>query len=69
VVKPGSFFHFATDWQDYADWTLEELIKHPDWELVDNSADGIWSGRPTTRFESKGKNLGRDITDLIAFRK
>jgi tRNA (guanine-N7-)-methyltransferase len=69
VVKPGGFFHFATDWQDYADWTLEELTKHQDWKLVDKPADGIWSGRPTTRFESKGKNLGRDITDLIAFRK
>ena len=69
VVKPGGFFHFATDWQDYADWTLEELTKHQDWKLVDKLADGIWSGRPTTRFESKGKNLGRDITDLIAFRK
>lgn len=68
-VKPGGFFHFATDWQDYADWTLEELQNHPDWELQNNLPQGVWSGRPTTRFETKGINLGRAITDLIAFRK
>lgn len=69
VVKPGGFFHFATDWQDYADWTFEELQKHPAWELNENPSVGIWSNRPTTRFETKGVNLGRQITDHIAFRK
>lgn len=68
-VKPGGFFHFATDWQDYADWTLEEIQRHSDWELQPKLPDGVWSGRPTTRFETKGINLGRAITDLIAFRK
>lgn len=69
VVKPGGFFHFATDWQDYADWTREELQAHSDWNLQESPQVGIWSDRPTTRFETKGKNLGREITDLIAFRK
>lgn len=69
VVKPGGFFHFATDWQDYADWTKEELSKHLDWDLQQNPKTGIWSNRPTTRFETKGKKLGREISDLIAFRK
>lgn len=68
-VKPGGFFHFATDWQDYADWTKEELQNHPDWDLQNNLPQGVWSGRPTTRFETKGINLGRAITDLISFRK
>lgn len=69
VVKTGGFFHFATDWQDYADWTLEEIKNHPDWELSENPQSGIWSNRPITRFETKGLNLGRTITDLIAFKK
>lgn len=69
VVKPGGFFHFASDWQDYADWTLEEINNHVDWELSVNQPSGIWSNRPTTRFETKGLNLGRTITDLIAFKK
>ncbi len=69
IVKPGGFFHFATDWQDYADWTRAELTQHPLWDLVEAPGSGTWSGRPTTRFETKGKNLGRDITDLVAFRK
>jgi tRNA (guanine-N7-)-methyltransferase len=69
VVKSGGFFHFATDWQDYAHWTREELLAHSDWNLQDFPPVGIWSDRPTTRFETKGKNLGREITDLIAFRK
>jgi|LakMenEpi03Aug12_release.lakeMendotaPanAssembly.Ray.scaffolds.fasta_scaffold136966_2 tRNA (guanine-N7-)-methyltransferase len=69
VVKPGGFFHFATDWQDYADWTFDELQNHADWELNENPTLGIWSNRPTTRFETKGVNLGRQITDHIAFRK
>jgi len=69
VVKPGGFFHFATDWQNYADWTFEELHQHPDWELNQNPENGVWSNRPTTRFESKGINLGRAISDHISFRK
>jgi tRNA (guanine-N7-)-methyltransferase len=69
AVKPGGFFHFATDWKDYADWTREELQSHQDWELVETPKEGVWSNRPTTRFETKGRNLGREISDLVAFRK
>ncbi len=69
VVKPGGFFHFATDWQEYADWARAELEQHPDWDTQENPRAGIWSDRPTTRFETKGKNLGREITDLIVFKK
>lgn len=69
VVRPNGFFHFATDWQDYADWTREELAQSPHWEIATDLSLGIWSNRPTTRFETKGKNLGREITDIVAFRR
>ncbi len=30
VLKPGAEVRFATDWANYAEWTLELLLKRPD---------------------------------------
>jgi tRNA (guanine-N7-)-methyltransferase len=70
-VKPGGFFHFATDWQDYADQAHEVLSTHARWELLP-AGQGVSYGqpheRPRTRFEQRGLDAGREITDLVAVR-
>ena len=60
-LKPGAFFHIATDWQPYAEWIAEEFTKQsffsggevdrPDW-------------RPLTRFEDQGINKEHPVTDF-----
>ena len=56
VLKPGGGLRFATDWADYADWTLERLSASPDFvRRIERADDPI--GRPsdhlTTRYETK----------------
>jgi tRNA (guanine-N7-)-methyltransferase len=56
LMKPGATLRFATDWADYADWTLERFLASPhfDWPAV--RADD-WRTPPadhiTTRYEEK----------------
>ena len=60
-LKPGAFFHIATDWQPYAEWIAEEFTKQsfftggeverPDW-------------RPLTRFEDQGINKEHPVADF-----
>lgn len=60
-LKPGAFFHIATDWQPYAEWIAEEftkqtfftggLVDRPDW-------------RPLTRFEDQGINKEHPVADF-----
>lgn len=68
-IAPGGFLHFATDWQEYADWAHECLAAHPDFALA---PDGLPLAsahtRPRTKFESRGIAAGRRITDLVAQR-
>jgi tRNA (guanine-N7-)-methyltransferase len=65
-LKPGAFFHIATDWQPYAEWIAEEFTKQtfftggeverPDW-------------RPLTRFEDQGINKEHPVTDFRFIKK
>ena len=65
-LKPGAFFHIATDWQPYAQWIAEEFTKQtfftggevdrPDW-------------RPLTRFEDQGINKEHPVTDFRFIKK
>jgi tRNA (guanine-N7-)-methyltransferase len=56
VLKPGGGLRFATDWKDYAGWTLERMIRSGafDW-TARQAAD--WRNPPadhiTTRYETK----------------
>ena len=58
-VRPGGFWHLATDWPEYAEAMLVEI-------------PGAWSGgiiprpadRPLTRYERNGLTAGRSATDL-----
>ena len=65
-LKPGAFFHIATDWQPYAEWIDEEFTKQtlfaggevqrPDW-------------RPLTRFEDQGINKEHPVADFRFIKK
>ena len=56
VLKPGGRFRFATDWKDYASWTLERALKEPGLVWQAEAADD-WRVPPadhvTTRYEEK----------------
>ena len=64
-LKPGGYFHLATDWVPYAEF-MENVFKtstqfrggvidKPDW-------------RPVTRFEGQGIDKDHQVTDLLYFR-
>jgi tRNA (guanine-N7-)-methyltransferase len=65
-LKPGAFFHIATDWQPYAQWIAEEFTKQsfftggeverPEW-------------RPLTRFEDQGINKDHPVADFRFIKK
>ena len=65
-MKESAVLHVATDWQDYAEQTLELLNKTAG---LANSADVDYLARPDyrplTKFEKRGINLGHSIYDLI----
>jgi len=56
VMRPGARLRFATDWRDYASWTLERLFNHNDFDWTAERADD-WRKPPadhvTTRYEDK----------------
>ncbi len=68
VLEPGGVLRLATDWQDYADQMLDVVSSAPGLEST-----GTWAprfaGRPVTRFEQKGLDVGREIRDLEAVRR
>ena len=56
VLKPGGRLRFATDWRDYAGWTLERMLRSGRFDWTAQGA-GDWRGVPadhvTTRYETK----------------
>jgi tRNA (guanine-N7-)-methyltransferase len=64
-LKPGGYLHFATDWEEYAQWTLEVLQEEP--QLQNTVADYAPRPeyRPLTKFEQRGLNLGHGVWDLM----
>ena len=64
-LKPGGYFHCATDWEEYAHQMLEVLSAEPS---LKNSADGFAPRpeyRPLTKFENRGLRLGHGVWDVI----
>ncbi|MBS1140797.1 MAG: tRNA ((7)-)-methyltransferase [Proteobacteria bacterium] len=64
-LKPGGYFHCATDWEEYAHQMLEVLSGEP--TLV-NSSEGFAPRpdyRPLTKFENRGLRLGHGVWDVI----
>ncbi len=68
-LVPGGTLHCATDWAGYAEAMLAVLTADP--ELV-NAHDGYAprpAHRPRTKFEQRGMDAGRDIADLVFYRR
>lgn len=70
VMKPGAELRFATDWANYANWTLEQVTRHPRflW-TAECAADwrSAWPGHVQTRYEQK--KLGDCAPVWLSFRR
>ncbi len=60
-LTPGGVWRLATDWADYAEQMVEVLDAE---QLLDGGPVERWAERPITRFERKGLEKDREITDL-----
>jgi tRNA (guanine-N7-)-methyltransferase len=70
-LKPGGFFHMATDWENYAEHMLEVMSAAEDFENSTKEGDFIPrpDSRPLTKFEQRGQRLGHGVWDLLYNRK
>ena len=59
-------WRLATDWADYAEQMIEVLDAEP---LLEGGRVERWDERPVTRFERKGLEKDRVITDLAYTRR
>jgi tRNA (guanine-N7-)-methyltransferase len=71
VLRPGGEFRFATDIPGYAAWTLERVLRSPDFIWTAEKADDWrkpWPGFGGTRYEAKAMREGR-VPAYLVFRK
>ncbi|WP_433791238.1 tRNA (guanosine(46)-N7)-methyltransferase TrmB [Actinoplanes sp. CA-252034] len=59
-LRPGGVLHCATDWPEYAEAMAETLDADPGLRRL----PAMPHGRPETKFERRGAEAGRPITDL-----
>jgi tRNA (guanine-N7-)-methyltransferase len=68
ALRTGGEFRFATDWANYAEWTLARLTRSRDFIWTAEQADD-WrkpgAGFSGTRYETKAAREGRAPTYLI----
>jgi tRNA (guanine-N7-)-methyltransferase len=60
-LAPGARWRLATDWADYAEQMESVLDAEP---ALTGGVVQRWDERPVTKFERKGLEAGRSITDL-----
>ena len=67
-IKPGGYWHLATDWQEYAEQMMEVLSAEPSLQNT-GTLEGAYSERPSyrpiTKFENRGIRLGHGVWDLV----
>lgn len=65
-LKVGGVFHMATDWENYAECMLEDMISSPGFKNLSENNDYVPrpESRPLTKFEDRGQNLGHGVWDL-----
>jgi tRNA (guanine-N7-)-methyltransferase len=64
-LAPGACWRLATDWADYAEQMRATLDAEP---RLTGGVVPRWEERPVTKFERKGREAGRAITDLCYVR-
>lgn len=66
-MKPGAILHLATDWQNFADHTLEVMQGNTEFSNLSDNGDYCerpeW--RPYTKYERRGERLGHEVRDLL----
>lgn len=66
-LTPGGVFHFATDWQEYAEVANEKIEASGCFKNV--AGAGMFSprpdDRPLTKFEKRGQRLGHGVWDIV----
>lgn len=71
ALAPGGRFHFATDWQDYAEQVL--TLVDADARFDNTAGAGRFTprpkNRPVTKFECRGQAKGHQTWDLIYRRR
>jgi len=70
VLKPGAHFRFATDIEDYANWTLAHIVRSPDFRFEPGDPGSWhtpWSGWQPTRYEEKARHEGRMTSFYLTF--
>ena len=68
VLRLGGEFRFATDWPDYAAWTLRRFLRSPAFIWTAERADAWrrpWPGFAGTRYEAKAIREGRTPCYLV----
>ncbi len=72
VLKPGSTLFFATDIEDYANWTLAHILREPEFAFAP-TAPGSWHqpypGWVSTRYETKARREGRLTSWYFSFQR
>ncbi len=72
VLKPGTAFRFATDIEDYANWTLAHILRAPAFRFAP-ARPGIWHapypGWVPTRYEDKARAAGRAQSFYFTFER
>ncbi|VAW21725.1 tRNA (guanine(46)-N(7))-methyltransferase [hydrothermal vent metagenome] len=72
VIRPGGFFRFASDIEDYANWTLSHILRQRDFNWLAGSP-GSWhrpfAGWQATRYEQKARREGREKSFYFTFER
>ncbi|HWA19738.1 MAG TPA: tRNA (guanosine(46)-N7)-methyltransferase TrmB [Devosia sp.] len=72
ALKPGAIFRFATDIEDYANWTLAHIVRAPQFRFR-AGAPGSWHtpfpGWQPTRYEDKARLEGRSLSFYFEFQR
>ena len=70
VIRPGGTFYFASDIEDYANWTLAHIVREPQFDFAP-AAPGAWHqpypGWQPTRYEQKARREGRMVSFYFEF--
>lgn len=64
-LSKGGYIYFVTDWKEYADFALDQLNQTPGIKNKYESYAEKQTWRPETKFERKGINADRVITELM----
>jgi tRNA (guanine-N7-)-methyltransferase len=65
-LQVGGVFHMATDWQNYAECMLADMLQAQGYKNLSTTNDFVPrpDSRPLTKFENRGQRLGHGVWDL-----